>query len=309
MVDVPYRLTSRPDARLVLRVFDQDGVQQASSPATPVQKGAGRLTLKIAPFDLAPTTTSLIVRAAFLDSADQKVFLQSDDAIFYDAAPPLDKINFVPGSFIPDPGKLLTIKAQQPFQAKVRYTVGSRAEATLALRLVDDSGKENLVRSSEFSTAKRSEGTDFEKTLSIASFELPADAKPLFLKAVLITTVEPITVLAETSPLVKYEFEKPPELNISHIEVVQVVQTKDNFVSLIQGKATVVRVFVTQKEQLDNRITRIRGTLGARTLDGKALAWIPTQGPPANRVDPDTGAAIHNCGQNLLCFVIDSKKY
>jgi len=39
------------------------------------------------------------------------------------------------------------------------------------------------------------------------------------------------------------------------------------------------------------------------------LAWIPTQGPPANRVDPDTGAAIHNCGQNLLCFVIDSKKY
>jgi len=39
------------------------------------------------------------------------------------------------------------------------------------------------------------------------------------------------------------------------------------------------------------------------------LAWIPTQGPPAKRVNPDTGAATRNCGQNLLCFVIDSKKY
>ena len=32
--------------------------------------------------------------------------------------------------------------------------------------------------------------------------------------------------------------------------------------------------------------------LATHNLD---LAWIPMQGPPANRVNPDAGAAIRNC--------------
>ena len=68
------------------------------------------------------------------------------------------------------------------------------------------------------------------------------------------------------------------------------------------------RIVLSDDASREDRLAEVTKRATSRLFDELKLAWIPTQGPPANRVDPDTGAAIRNCGQNLLCLVIDSTK-
>ena len=66
------------------------------------------------------------------------------------------------------------------------------------------------------------------------------------------------------------------------------------------------QVNMTERDPVELNVEEWANYWASLKVDA-VLAWIPTQGPPANRMDPDTGASIRNCGQNLLCFVIDSR--
>ncbi len=292
-VDVDFALLARNDARLLLRVLDQDGAVQVSTTPRAVTRSTNRVNLKTPVFEVPPTATTLILRAAFADSATGLIFLESDPIFFEVVASP-DKISFQAGSIKPDPANALASGQRQAFEAGVIYTLASRPDAWIALRLFDAPSGGTLVRSSDFELEVVRRATDVARTLSIAGFELPKDGKPIYLVAVLIDRLTQ-RVLTRTAA-VKFEVKPPPDLSISSIEVVQVVQNQDNTIPLIQYKPAVVRVFVKQTGEPDNPIAGVTGTLRAFRTGGGELPGTPNllNASVLGRENPDRNNETHS---------------
>jgi hypothetical protein len=193
--DAVYLLQSADRGELQLRLYDDAGTVLASSAVNFIWRVVGDSTL---PLHLpnggtitVPTNTSKLVLKGLVHNIERA-------AIEYPVLPPEDRLSLANAS--PAPGQRIEQGARQAFRTDVTYSLRTRADADLELRLFTSSGLLfNSVR-----TISRDDGTH-TVTMSIpttGSVLLPWNMTNLFLQTVLIDRLS--RQIIKESPVVEY---------------------------------------------------------------------------------------------------------
>ena len=146
-----------------------------------------------------------------------------------------DRLTLNEQSLDPKPTKPVAQGSSQSFRADAVYSLSTRSEADLQLRILDQA--DALLGQSVKERVRAGSGT---KTLSIPAFKVPVSAKKLYLKAVFLDASTGVQFRDSLAAV----YEVGIDLSVERIEVVQVTQTIDNSVPLIAGKPAIARVFI-----------------------------------------------------------------
>ncbi|MDP2998682.1 MAG: choice-of-anchor D domain-containing protein [Bryobacterales bacterium] len=269
--DVEYVLASRSSATVALVAEDQDGAVLSASAQLPVSAGASRASLSTAEFRPGASTIRIRLRGLLLDGATR---LAETAVVEYEVFDALDSISLVTPSLSPAPARDLPTDALQAFSARLTFRLGSMPQGRIALRLFDKPADGLLVRSSDFDTVRREDSGD--RSLTIPAFRLPAEEKPIYLKAVLFDAIG-TRVLAE-SEAVRYNL-AAIELDLTAIRAIQVTQDAANSVPLVRGKGQVlVRAFV--KQNTGPAIRNIPGVMENSITPNSILDAAPSDPDP-----------------------------
>ena len=266
-------------------------VEAVPSTGQPIAKGqASLVTLKVNASEAKTTGNwKFDLRVESLNGGNKTLPVQVDIEPFQG----LDELRIDAGTLTPAAGEL-TVKAAQAFHARVHYTFRSRAEADLSLRLFDDQGV--LLRASAPLRVQRGDALQFAD-FDIPAFALPEQSGGLVLRAVLMDVPAGTAQarLLKQSTDIRYTLSADlPDLTISRLETVQVVQDEAQSIPMIAGKKTAVRVFVKQDRDIDSGM-QARVTLEA-FRGGQALAGSPlaSTGTVAARGTHDRANKTHS---------------
>jgi len=199
---------------------------------------------------------TITIRSRYLfESADDRVTVS-------EPLPPLDE------PLSPEEGHELQVTAD--------YQLGSADMGDLIVHVFDQAGRR--IGASDPVSVQR--GAD-SRRLGTLAFTLPDGVESVVLRVFLRDLAG--KVLAESEPLT---WQTSTKLSINHMEVVQVIQTRNNGIPLIANKRTAVRVFTqsgTGKPQ-SNVTVELRGRRGS-DLPGSPMRITAASVPQPRRAE------------------------
>jgi len=133
------------------------------------------------------------------------------------SGPPAERVSIETGSVRPNPADSLPAEEEIAFEARVRYLVNQRESAAVALRLFDQNGTQ--VGGSDPRTVAKTGNQEAAVSLATAKIKLPASVSELSLKAVLLDPDAGNTVIAESTPPVKFKVAARPKVKLEALWV------------------------------------------------------------------------------------------
>ncbi len=268
--DTDYTLDSRDSANLRLRLENAAGGIIAQSAPQTVQKGSGTASLRIDSASIPDDGAQVFLRSV-LTAADSGSLLLMSAPVTYRASSP-DRLTLIRESLSPAPGIRVEAGSRRAFTIPVRYTLGSKSNGTIAVRIVDQAGQTLGTEQTFPVTANGPDGGPLAPAR--LDVEVPAGASQVTARVELRDSGG--AVLAEAS---QSWDTGTLELTLTGLEVAQSVQNADSQLPLILGKATVVRAFVRQTGLTEPAISGVIGQLRAtrRSADGRVTELGPVE--------------------------------
>lgn len=296
---VDYTLGTRDSAALALEVVDEAGARIAASASRTVSRGNGSES-----FDVRAATPhdkpAIGLRANLADASSGQLLLHSAPVTYRAAV--RDRISLVARTLVPGPEAAVSATDLATVRATVEYSLGSAAEGTVALLVLR--GTQVVGTGQAPVTRTTSAGGSVAVTATLSA---PVEADELTVVAVLRGAAN--AELARSEPA-RYLF--VPELSISRIEAVQVVQDAANNLPLVAGKRLLVRVFVEQVGQTARPVQGIAATVRAFLPNGDSFLGLQSG---ADAIDwtpqPDRNQAAHSLNfdisERFLARVTDDR--
>lgn len=215
-----------------------------------------------------PSNTSNLVLVPFLRETFDGGRLANAETVTYPVVP-LDELTQANPN--PPLGRSVAAGIVTNFSADVTFSLRSRSEADLALRVFDQNGvlQATSVDPANPSRFLRVRRTDGRQTLRLQTedFTIAAETTNLLVKAVLIDPIA-LNVLKNSQTNI-YQVSGPELLAL---EVTQVIQNLDNAIPLYSEKTTHIRAFIQHSAPARIGDAKLHVTRNGREIEGSPLS-------------------------------------